>query len=84
MTSYLEFEKPLAALDAQIRELQTTATDGGLDLSSEIARLEENLAAARVALTPAQTARIEAVFAPGAAQGGRYPDAGWAGVETRR
>ena len=49
-----------------------------------IARLEENLAAARVALTPAQTARIEAVFAPGAAQGGRYPDAGWAGVETRR
>ena len=37
-----------------------------------------------LALTPAQTARIEAVFAPGAAQGGRYPDAGWAGVETRR
>ncbi len=62
MTSYLEFEKPLAALDAQIRELQTTATDGGLDLSSEIARLEEKsarmLARTYAGLSPWQKTQV--------------------------
>ena len=47
------------------------------------ARLDENLAAAEVALSADQLARIEAVFTPGAARGGRYPDAGWVGMETR-
>ncbi len=45
------------------------------------ARLEENLAAAQVALSAGQMAQIEAVFAPGAAQGARYPQAGWVGME---
>ena len=39
MTSYLEFEKPIAALDARIKELQETADDGELDIGSEIERL---------------------------------------------
>lgn len=47
------------------------------------ARLEENVAAAAVKLTAEQMAQIEAVFAPGAAQGARYPAAGLAGMETR-
>lgn len=46
------------------------------------ARLEENLAAAAVRLDAGQVAAIEAVFAPGAAQGARYPDAGRVGIET--
>ena len=62
MTSYLEFEKPLAALDAQIRELQTTATDGGLDLSSEIAKLQDKsarlLARTYSGLTPWQKTQV--------------------------
>jgi aryl-alcohol dehydrogenase-like predicted oxidoreductase len=45
-------------------------------------RLQENLAAARVRLDARQMAEIEAVFAPGAVQGARYPDAGRAGIET--
>lgn len=62
MTSYLEFEKPIAALDAQIRELQTTATDGGLDLSSEIAKLQDKsarlLARTYSGLTPWQKTQV--------------------------
>jgi aryl-alcohol dehydrogenase-like predicted oxidoreductase len=46
-------------------------------------RLQENLAAARVRLDARQMAQLEAVFAPGAARGDRYPEAGWAGVETK-
>ena len=48
-----------------------------------IARLEENLGAAAVRLSAAQMARVEAVFAPGAARGARYPQAGWVGIETK-
>ena len=48
-----------------------------------IARLDENLAAAHIMLSPARMDAIEAVFAPGATQGARYPDGGWVGVETR-
>lgn len=47
------------------------------------ARLEENLAAASMPLADEQLARIEAIFRPGVAQGGRYPEAGWAGMEMR-
>ena len=47
-----------------------------------IARLQENMAAARVTLSPEQMAQIEAVFTPGAAQGARYPQAGWVGMES--
>lgn len=40
MTSYLEFEKPIAALDARITELRETANDGDLDIESEIQKLQ--------------------------------------------
>ena len=45
-------------------------------------RLQENLLAARVHLGAEQIAQIEAVFAIGAVQGARYPDAGRVGMET--
>ena len=47
------------------------------------ARLDDNVGAARVRLTAEQLAQIDVVFAPGAAQGGRYPEAGWVGMEGR-
>ncbi len=40
MISYLEFEKPIAALDARISELQDTANTGELDIKSEIGKLQ--------------------------------------------
>ena len=41
MISFLEFEKPIAALEARIAELRTTASDSDLDIAGEIARLEK-------------------------------------------
>ena len=38
MISYLEFEKPVAALEARIAELRETAQSGDIDLASEIRR----------------------------------------------
>ncbi|WP_226016911.1 acetyl-CoA carboxylase carboxyltransferase subunit alpha [Novosphingobium sp. FKTRR1] len=62
MISYLEFEKPVAALEARIAELRDTATSGDLDLSTEIRRLEaksaELLAATYKALTPWQKTQV--------------------------
>ena len=41
MTSYLEFEKPVAELEAKIKDLRSTAEqDGGVDISNELQRLE--------------------------------------------
>ena len=40
MISYLEFEKPVAALEARIAELRQTALGGDIDIGSEIRRLE--------------------------------------------
>ena len=40
MLTYLEFEKPIAALDAKIRELRETATAGDIDIDSEVGKLE--------------------------------------------
>ena len=40
MQTYLEFEKPIAALDAKIHELRETATAGDIDIDSEVAKLE--------------------------------------------
>lgn len=48
-----------------------------------VARLQDNVAAARVRLDAAQLARLDALFSPAAVQGARYPDAGWAGVERQ-
>ncbi|WP_310533849.1 acetyl-CoA carboxylase carboxyltransferase subunit alpha [Novosphingobium sp.] len=62
MVSYLEFEKPLAALEARIAELRTLAADGDVDLASEIARLEKKsaalLASTYGALTPWQKTQV--------------------------
>lgn len=40
MLTYLEFEKPIAALDARITELQETASAGSIDIDAEVAKLE--------------------------------------------
>lgn len=40
MQTYLEFEKPIAALDQRINELRDTATAGDIDIEPEVARLE--------------------------------------------
>jgi acetyl-CoA carboxylase carboxyl transferase subunit alpha len=62
MVSYLEFEKPLAALEARIAELRVTAADGEIDLASEILRLEKKsanlLASTYAALTPWQKTQV--------------------------
>ncbi len=39
MTTYLDFEKPVAALEARISELQETADETELDASAEIGKL---------------------------------------------
>jgi acetyl-CoA carboxylase carboxyl transferase subunit alpha len=62
MISYLEFEKPVAALEARIAELRDTAQGSDLDLASEIRRLEgksaELLASTYKALTPWQKTQV--------------------------
>ena len=40
MQTYLEFEKPIAALDQRIEELRDTATAGDIDIEPEVAKLE--------------------------------------------
>lgn len=50
--------------------------------TTRLAHLEENHAAANVALTPEQVARLDAQFAPERAAGPRYSPAGQAGVTT--
>ena len=62
MISYLEFEKPVAALEARIAELRQTAKDGDVDISSEVRRLEmksaDLLASTYAALTPWQKTQV--------------------------
>ena len=62
MISYLEFEKPVAALEARIAELRATAQAGDIDLGGEIAKLEaksaELLAQTYRALTPWQKTQV--------------------------
>ncbi len=62
MISYLEFEKPVAALEARIAELRHTAQGGDIDISAEIRRLEaksaELLASTYRALTPWQKTQV--------------------------
>ena len=40
MLTYLEFEKPIAALDARITELRDTANAGSIDIEAEVVKLE--------------------------------------------
>ena len=44
MISYLEFEKPVATLDAKIAELRLTAAGGEVQIGGEIRRLEQKSA----------------------------------------
>ncbi|HEY0327261.1 MAG TPA: acetyl-CoA carboxylase carboxyltransferase subunit alpha [Allosphingosinicella sp.] len=41
MVTFLDFEKPIAELDARVAELRETAESGALNIDSEIAKLEE-------------------------------------------
>ena len=62
MISYLEFEKPVAALEARIAELRETAKVSDVDITSEIERLEKKsaqlLASTYAALTPWQKTQV--------------------------
>ncbi|MDE2405452.1 MAG: acetyl-CoA carboxylase carboxyltransferase subunit alpha [Sphingomonadales bacterium] len=62
MVTFLEFEKPVAALEARIAELRATAQDGAMDLSAEVSRLEAKsaalLASTYRALTPWQKTQV--------------------------
>ncbi len=49
MRSYLDFEKPVAELDAKLDELRALAASGS-DIGDEIARVEERAAQALVDL----------------------------------
>ena len=41
MVSFLDFEKPIAALESRIAELRETADSGELDIDAEIAKLQQ-------------------------------------------
>ena len=62
MVSYLEFEKPVATLEARIAELRTAAEGGDVDIASEIRRLEmksaDLLASTYAELTPWQKTQV--------------------------
>src|SRR3569623_2277333 len=62
MISYLEFEKPVAALEARIAELKTASDGDGGDISAELKRLEAKsadlLASTYAALTPWQKTQV--------------------------
>lgn len=62
MISFLEFEKPIAALEARIAELRATATDSDIDIASEIGKLEKKssamLASTYAKLTPWQKTQV--------------------------
>ena len=40
MLTYLDFEKPIAELEARVRELRETANDGEIDIHADVDRLE--------------------------------------------
>lgn len=62
MISYLEFEKPVAQLEARIAELRTAAGGDDVDISGELQRLERKsadlLASTYAALTPWQKTQV--------------------------
>ena len=62
MISYLEFEKPVAELEARIAELREAAAGDDVDISSELARLEAKsadlLRSTYAALTPWQKTQV--------------------------
>lgn len=62
MISFLDFEKPIAELEARIAELRATADGSDLDIESEIGKLEKKsggmLAATYAKLTPWQKTQV--------------------------
>jgi acetyl-CoA carboxylase carboxyl transferase subunit alpha len=62
MISYLEFEKPVAVLEARIAELRAAAEGDDVDISQELSRLEKKsadlLAGTYKALTPWQKTQV--------------------------
>lgn len=62
MTSYLDFEKPIAALESRILELRNTADEGSLDIETEIEKLQAKsakmLAETYAKLTPWQKTQV--------------------------
>jgi len=62
MVSYLEFEKPVAALESRLAELRAAAEGDDVDISSELQRLEEKsadlLASIYGSLTPWQKTQV--------------------------
>ena len=62
MTSFLDFEKPIAALESRIIELRETADEGSLDIEAEIAKLQTKsakmLADTYKRLTPWQKTQV--------------------------
>ena len=62
MISYLEFEKPVAELEARIAELRNAAEGDDVDISNELQRLElksaDLLASTYAALTPWQKTQV--------------------------
>jgi acetyl-CoA carboxylase carboxyl transferase subunit alpha len=62
MVSFLDFEKPVAALQARITELRETASEGALDIDAEIHRLQvrsdKMLADTYAKLTPWQKTQV--------------------------
>ncbi len=62
MISYLEFEKPVAALEARIAELKAASDGDEVDISAELGRLEAKsadlLASTYAALTPWQKTQV--------------------------
>ncbi len=62
MISYLEFEKPVAELEQRIAELRAAADGDGVDIATELERLEaksaELLASAYHSLTPWQKTQV--------------------------
>ncbi len=62
MVTFLDFEKPIAALDARIAELRDTAQSGELNIDSEIGKLQQRadkmLADTYAKLTPWQKTQV--------------------------
>ena len=62
MITFLDFEKPIADLQARVAELRETASSGSIDIEAEIERLEAKSAKllrdAYARLTPWQKAQV--------------------------
>jgi acetyl-CoA carboxylase carboxyl transferase subunit alpha len=62
MNSYLDFEKPVAALQARIDELRETADNGSIDIDAEVEKLQQRstamLADLYTKLTPWQKTQV--------------------------